>query len=63
MGVCGDGLMTHRKDLIKKGYRSQGYGTKRQMQFEGKLSKEKGARNYRVVYSNEYNLYELYAKW
>jgi len=50
-----------RKDLISKGYSRQGVGKKRQLQWEGMMHKEKGARSYRVV-QKEGELYELYVK-
>ena len=53
--------MTHRKDLIKQGYKSKGYGTKKDMQDKGQhLVVLKRAKYYRVVpYGRRW---ELYAK-
>lgn len=53
--------MTHNKMLMRKGYSSCGYGTKKQMQEKGMKGKQTGFyKSYRVVpYENRY---ELYAK-
>ena len=53
--------MTHMKSLMKKGFESCGYGSKKEMSKKGQKGKESGRyKAYRVVpYKNKY---ELYAK-
>jgi len=53
--------MTHRKDLLRKGFMSMSYGTKLQMSKLGKELKSSGqVLLYKVVPSG--NRFELYTK-
>ena len=53
--------MTHRKDLIKEGFRSFAHGTKRNMEYIASMSKtHKKIKNYRIVKYKDH--YELYVK-